>query len=573
MVAKRREASERAGALSLERCELSEPTLSRRAEGHAASANEVGSAASVRPGSKNSARSQTLTAREPGELGGASLSDRHPREGPIRTPRSRASEMSDPSIVPKKPANSRVTPEESVEGRDGAKGKSTRGNARQTQGWESVTTQLKWIGQVAKKKKGERFNNLMHLIKEPLLKAAFERLKRNAAPGVDDITWEEYGRDLDARLSRLRDRLHRGSYQPLPVRRVHIPKGDGRTRPLGIPALEDKIVQQAVRMVLEPIYEQQFMGFSYGFRPGRSQHRALDALSVALHRMVNWVLDADLRSFFDSVDHDWMKKFVEHRIGDCRLVRLLMKWLKAGVMEDGRVKPTELGTPQGGIISPLLANIYLHYALDVWVHQWRRLHARGDVYIVRYADDFVMGFQWERDALEMRTALAERLRRFGLTLHPDKTRLIRFGRFAWRDSRQSGGKPGTFDFLGFTHICAENERGGFWVWRRTMRKRRVAKVRAVGDELRRRRHEPLATTHAWLLSVLRGHYAYFGVPGNERALITFRRAIVTQWHRQLSRRGQRGKLVGKRRESFERRFPLPSPTRTHPWPHQRFTSP
>ena len=332
-------------------------------------------------------------------------------------------------MVPKKPAKTRVTPVESVEERAAAEGKSAHRNARRAQDRERAPTQVERIGERAKEKRGERFDNLLSPLKVPLLTEAYQRL-RSAAPGVDGVTWKEYGEHLDARLLDLQDRIHRGSYHPQPVRRVHIPKGDGGTRPLGIPALEDKVVQQAVRMVLEPIYERAFLGFSYGFRPGRSPHDALNALAEAISRKVNWVLDADIRSFFDTIDHGWMQKFIEHRIGDRRMVRLLMKLLRAGVMEDGELREVTEGTPQGGNTSPLLANIYLHYALDLWARQWRNRQARGEMYIVRYADDFVMGFQYEQDALAMREALATRLAKFGLELHPDKTRVIRFGRFA-----------------------------------------------------------------------------------------------------------------------------------------------
>jgi group II intron reverse transcriptase/maturase len=324
-------------------------------------------------------------------------------------------------MVPKKPAKTRVTPDESVEGRAAAEGKSAHGDAHRAQDRERAPTQVERIGQRAKRREGERFNNLLSAMKVPLLREAYQRLRRSAAPGVDGVTWDEYGEHLEARLLDLQDRIHRGSYHPQPVRRVHIPKGDGRTRPLGIPALEDKVVQQAVRMVLEPIHEREFLGFSYGFRPGRSAHDALDAFAVAVNKKkLSWVLDADIRSFFDTIDHGWMQKLIEHRIADRRMVRLLMKLLHAGVMEDGELREVEEGTPQGGNVSPLLANIYLHYVLDLWVQQWRKRYAHGEVYIVRYADDFVMGFQRERDALAMREALASRLAKFGLELHPDK---------------------------------------------------------------------------------------------------------------------------------------------------------
>jgi group II intron reverse transcriptase/maturase len=485
-----------------------------------------------------------------------------------------SSEESYAGIVPRKSAKTRVTPVESMEGRAAAEGKSAHGNARRAQDRRRAPTQVERIGKRAKEKKGERFNNLMSAIKVPLLKEAYQRLRREAAPGVDGITWEEYGEHLDARLLDLQDRIHRGSYHPQPVRRVYIPKGDGRTRPLGIPALEDKIVQEAVRRVLEPIYEREFLGFSYGFRPGRSQHDALNALAEAIHRKVSWVLDADIRSFFDTIDFGWMQKFLEHRIADRRLVRLLMKLLHAGVMEDGELREVEQGTPQGGNVSPLLANIYLHYALDLWVHQWRGRHARGEVYIVRYADDFVMGFQYEQDARAMREALSARLAEFGLELHPDKTRVLRFGRFAQaRCDREGRKRPETFDFLGFTHIAGVDRRGAFQLKRRTSRKKRKAKLAQVSEEMRRRRHEPVRLQHAWLSSVLRGHYRYYGVPTNIAALKLFRERVRQSWHRQLQRRSQRARWNNEKRAAHEKRFPLPLPKIHHPWPSLRRAPP
>ena len=345
-------------------------------------------------------------------------------------------------------------------------------------------------------------------------------------------------------------------------------------RPLGIPSLEDKIVQQAARMLLEPIYEREFLGFSYGFRPGRSQHRALDALAVALDRKVDWVLDADIRAFFDTIEHAWMQKFVEHKIADKRLVRLLMKWLHAGVMEDGELRDVQEGTPQGGIISPLLANIYLHYALDLWVSSWRKKHAHGEVYIVRYADDFVMGFQREQDARAMHTALAERLARFGLELHPDKTRVLRFGRFAHRDIAREGGKrPETFEFLGFTHILVSNAKGWSELIRRTSAKKRNAKLSSLRQQMRERRHDPPGKQYAWLSSVLRGHYGYYGVPRNYPALKSFRSHVRRDWHRSLQRRSQRAVWTRARLEAFDARYALPRPRITHPYPKHRFAGP
>jgi len=454
-----------------------------------------------------------------------------------------------------------------MEERPEAEGKSASRNALRAQDRQGALTRMERIGQRAKEKKGERFDNLLSAIQVPLLKEAYQRLRKRAAPGVDGVTWEEYGEHLDARLLNLQDRIHRGSYHPQPVRRVHIPKGDGRTRPLGIPALEDKLVQQAARMVLEPIYERAFLGFSYGFRPCRSPHDALTAVAEAINRKTNWVLDADIRSFFDTIDHGWMQKFIEHRIGDKRMVRLLMKWLHAGVLEDGELRAVEEGTPQGGIISPLLANIYLHYALDLWANQWRKRHAHGEVYIVRYADDFVIGFQREQDARAMREALALRLAKFGLELHPDKTRVLRFGRFARKDAGLDGRtRPETFDFLGFTHITGVSRGGAFQLQRRTSRKKRNAKLARLRDEMRERRHELVPAQHAWLTSVLRGHYRYYGVPTNSRALGQFRERVRASWHRQLQRRSQRAAWNRPQRAAFDRRFPLPPARIHHPWP-------
>jgi len=436
---------------------------------------------------------------------------------------------------------------------------------------DDVTGLLERIGERAREKKQEQFTNLLSHIKVPLLRQAYMRLRKDAAAGVDGETWSSYGRDLEARLLDLQDRVHRGGYHPAPVRRVHIAKGDGRSRPLGIPTLEDKLLQEAVRMLLQPIYENEFVGFSYGFRPGRNQHGALDALYVALTRKVNWVLDADIRSFFDNIDHGWMQRFIEHRIGDRRLVRLLVKWLKAGVMEEGELHVVEAGTPQGGVISPLLANIYLHYVLDLWTHQWRRRSARGQMYVVRYADDVVMGFEREQDARSMRAALAERLAEYGLELHPEKTRVLRFGRFAHEHCAKEGRRrPETFDFLGFTHICARGPDGRFRLVRRPSRKKREAKLRALRQQMRSRRHDPVPDQHKWLVSVLRGHANYYGVPGTSRALNSFRHAVRNFWHHVLQRRSQRAKWTIPYRNSFDEKFPLPVLLITHPRPIDRF---
>lgn len=528
------------------------------------------------PGSENSARSEKPTAREPGDLAEASppvVGGRQSREGMKPQAVVQGCEESDEGMVPKKPAKAWVTPVESVEERPEAKGNAAARNALRAQDRQSALTHLERLGKVAKEKPEERFTNLLSHIKLTLLEEAYQRLRKQAAAGVDRVTWGEYGERLEERLLDLQDRVHRGSYHPQPLRRVHIPKGDGRTRPLGIPALEDKIVQQAARMLLEPIYEAQFIGFSYGFRPGRSQHDALDALAEAVMRKVNWVFDADIRSFYDTIDHGWMQKFLEHRIGDKRMVRLLMKWMRAGVMEDGQLHAVEQGAPQGGIISPLLSNIYLHYVFDLWVRHWRKKRARGEVYVVRYADDLVMGFQYEGDALAMREALAERMAKFGLELHPDKTRVLQFGRFARQDrERQGRGKPETFEFLGFTHIAADNGQGAFMLRRRSSRKKRRAKLARIKEDCRRRRHHDVAEQHAWLSSVLRGHFRYYGVPTNFRALRQFAREAAWIWHRSLQRRGQRQRWTRRQWQSFAERFPLPLPRIYHPWPTQRFAT-
>ncbi len=388
---------------------------------------------------------------------------------------------------------------------------------------------------------------------------------------MDGITWEEYETGLEGRLADLHSRVHRGAYQAQPSRRVYIPKPDGRQRPLGVAALEDKIVQQAVATILNPIYEEDFRGFSYGFRPGRSQHQALDALYVAITRKkVNWMLDCDIRGFFDNLSHDWLLKFVQHRVADRRILRLIQKWLKAGVMEEGEWKDTEMGTPQGSVISPLLANIYLHYVFDLWVDVWRRKCARGDVIVVRYADDNVLGFQHLTDADRFLADLRERLRKFGLELHPDKTRRIEFGRFAEHNRNQSGeGKPETFDFLGFTHISGKDRNGSYAVKRKTVSKRMRAKLLELKQQLRRRMHEPVAQTGQWLRSVVQGYFNYHAVPGNTDSLSAFRYRVIRLWRTMLIHRGQKHHLTWARMRKLADRW-IPHPRVLHPYPRVRF---
>jgi len=528
------------------------------------------------PGSKEFGTFTQSFARKLGDLEGASplvVGGRQPRESDKRQAAAVAFEKSDEAIVPEKSAKTWVTPVESVEGRAEAEGQSVARNAPSTQSEIGAPTALQRIRQRAKGKPEGSWTNLFGHIREPLLQQAYRSLRRAAATGVDGVTWEAYGERLDERLADLVDRLHSGRYHPQPVRRVEILKENGQARPLGIPALEDKVVQQGVKWLLEPIYEELFLGFSYGFRPGRSAHDALDALAMAMYRTVNWVLDADIRSFFDTIDHGWMQKFIEHRIGDRRLVRLLMKWMKAGVMKDGEFHETKAGTPQGGIISPLLANIYLHYVLDLWIQSWRKRHATGDVYVVRYADDFTIGFQRERDARAMRQALSDRMAKFGLELHPEKTRVLEFGRYAREDRARRGlGKPETFEFLGFLHIAGEDRQGKYQLRRHTSGKKLRAKLARIKQECAKRRHARVVEQHAWLRRVVTGQYNYYAVPTNTIGLKRFRYEVERIWHRSLQRRSQRGRWRPGQYGRFAERFPLPNPRIQHPWPNERFAA-
>jgi group II intron reverse transcriptase/maturase len=471
-----------------------------------------------------------------------------------------------------KPANKAGQPAaERAERRVEAEGNTSEPRRRRTPSRESVYQGLERVRQAAKAKKKERFTALLHHVNVDLLRGAYFWLQRNAAPGVDGVTWPEYAQNLEANLVDLHERVHRGAYRALPSRRKYIAKPDGRQRPLGIAALEDKIVQRALVEVLNAIYEEDFLGFSYGFRPGRSQHDALDALAAAITRMkVNWILDADIRSFFDSVSHDWLIRFVEHRIGDPRVVRLIRKWLTAGVMEAGVLAPTEAGTPQGAVASPLLANIYLHYVFDLWAQRWRQHHAHGSVIFVRYADDLVVGFEHEADAQRFHVDLQQRMEQFALSLHPDKTRLIEFGRFAAEDRVRRGlGKPETFNFLGFTHICGRSRKGLFQLKRKSRRDRMRAKLRAIKEELRRRMHEPIPQQGQWLGRVVRGYFAYHAVPTNVASLSAFRHHVETLWRRTLKRRSQTDHTTWDRIARLAADF-LPAPRILHPWPAARF---
>jgi RNA-directed DNA polymerase len=479
---------------------------------------------------------------------------------------------SDSAIVAAKPTNKAGRPaSESVERRAGAKGNADRQNARRAQDRESVSSALDRIRQVARLRKKERFTALFHHINLNLLRLAFFALKRDAAPGVDGLTWTDYEADLEHKLEDLHARVQRGAYRALPSRRRYIPKADGRQRPLAVAALEDKIVQRAALGVLNAIYEEDFLGFSYGFRPKRSQHDALDALIVGItSRKVNYIFDADLRSFFDSVDQKWLVRFLEHRINDSRMIRLIQKWLKAGVLEDGVVTVSDQGTGQGSVISPLLANVYLHYSFDLWAERWRRREAKGDMIIVRFADDIVVGFEHETDARRFWDAMRERLQEFSLTLHPEKTRLIEFGRRAATNRKQRGlGKPETFSFLGFALICGKSRRGTFLIHRKTRRDRRMAKLREVKEELRQRMHRPIPEQGKWLKQVVTGFFAYHAVPTNFRALQAFRDHVKDLWRRSLKRRSQRDRTTWQRITKLVDDF-LPQPRILHPWPRDRF---
>ena len=472
--------------------------------------------------------------------------------------------------TPKGPGEGDAPLAEGMEGREQAKGNAGPQNTLRAQNRGGVCSAWERIRQAARTNKERRFTTLLHHVYNiETLREAYFGLKREAAPGVDGETWQTYGEQLEFNLADLSDRLRRGAYRAKPVRRVFIPKPDGRQRPLGVTTLEDKVVQRALVMVLNCIYEVDFLGFSYGFRPGRKAHDALDALCLGIERKrVDWVLDADIRGFFDAIDHELLVKFIEHRIADRRVVRLIQKWLNAGVLVDGEWVRSEKGTPQGGGISPLLANIYLHYAFDLWVRDWRR-QATGDVIVVRYADDFIVGFQHEQEAGRFLTELRERFAQYRLELHPDKTRLIEFGARTASDRKRGGrGKPETFDFLGFTHACGKTRKGRFTVLRRTARKRMRAKLQEIKVALRQRWHDPVPEVGRWLASVIRGHMNYFAVPQNFEAVAAFRNEVIKHWRRALSRRSQKAHVTWPRMLRIVRAW-LPRVRIVHPYPSQR----
>lgn len=493
-------------------------------------------------------------------------------EGENRNHRMNSFEKSDNGIVPLRSVNKEGnTSAEQKEGRPLAKGNTPQATTVRTQGRVAVSSGLEGVREAARRNKTMRFTALLHHVTIDRLRESYKSLKRQAAPGIDGMTWSAYGEELECRLETLHRRIQQGSYRAQPARRIYIPKADGSERALSIWSLEDKIVQQAVTTVLNAIYETDFIGFSYGFRPGRSQHDALDALSAGItRRKVNWVLDADIQAFFDKMEHDWIIRFLQHRIGDKRIVRLVRTWITVGIETESGRQPLDRGAPQGAVISPLLANIYLHYVFDLWAQKWRKKTAMGDTIIVRYADDVVLGFQHKSDANRYRRELQQRLAEFGLNLHPQKTQLIRFGRFAMRGCRQQGKKPPTFDFLGFTHFCTQtrtNKR--FTVGRKSIKKRLRSQLAEIKAQLRKRLHDKVSATGAWLHRVLKGHLNYYAVPGNSKSLEYLFIRVKRYWFRSLRRRSQRHRMNWSRFGEIWRHFAPPIRI-LHEYPNARF---
>jgi RNA-directed DNA polymerase len=481
-------------------------------------------------------------------------------------------EKSDPAIVAVKPTNKAGQPAaELAEPRAGAEGNVSQQSTGRAQYRGTVSQALERIRQAARQRKKEKFTALFHYVSIDHLAEAFSELKGNAAAGVDGLTCRDYEQHLERNLEDLHARIHRGAYRALPSRRVYIPKPDGRQRPIAVAALEDKIVQRATAALLSAIYEEDFLGFSYGFRPGRSTHDAMDALMVGItSTKVNWILDADIRSFFDTVSQEWLIKFVEHRVGDRRITRLIQKWLKAGVLEDGIVTVSDKGTGQGSVISPLLANLYLHYVFDLWAERWRRREAAGNMIIVRYADDLIVGFEHETDARRFLDEMRKRLQEFALSLHSEKTRLIEFGRLAAENRKRRGlGKPETFTFLGFTFICSKTRRGKFQIKRKSRRDRMQAKLQAIKQELRRSMHQPIPRQGRWLQQVVTGYFNYHAVPTNSSTLTAFLFHVTNLWRRTLRQRSQKDWTTWERIKRLADDW-LPKPRILHPWPESRF---
>lgn len=429
----------------------------------------------------------------------------------------------------------------------------------------SVFTKQQRIAELAKRSPSMGFTSLAYLMDIDWLREAFYRTRKEGAPGVDGQTWNGYAKNLEANLQSLLDRAKSGSYRAPPVRRVHIPKADSTTefRPIGIPTLEDKVLQRAVVMLLEPIYEQDFYVGSYGFRRGRSAHQALEDLRQrTMSNRGGWILEVDIRKFFDTLGHSHLREFLQHRVRDGVLKRLIGKWLKAGVLEDGNVSYPDAGSPQGGVISPMLANVYLHYVLDIWFANEVLPRLRGKAHLIRFADDFVILFTHESDARRVMEVLPKRFGKYGLMLHPEKTRLVPF----YRPSRTRAGskedsnqRPGTFDLLGFTHYWGKTWRGGWAVQRKTMSKRLSRAVRSIAQWCRWHRHDPISEQHARLSQKVRGHYAYYGIIGNARALRWFLDAVQRAWQKWLNRRNSRREMNWERFHRLLERYSLPPP--------------
>ncbi len=551
------------------------PTLSTQAEGNTAR-SAIASCWRTPRGQRTMACTEPPCART-GRSHARSFG-RSP-DGPLRKGQGRNPEMnergkSDVPIVPTKPPNNAGGPAaEVVEGRGTAKGNTDDPTRPGLSAGPDMSNGLVRVREVARRDKEARFTALLHHVDLARLWAAYVAINPKAASGVDKVTWYAYGENLRENLEDLLRRVHSGAYRAKPSRRVYIPKPDGRLRPLGIATLEDKILQRGVVEVLNAIYEEDFLGFSYGFRPGRSPHDALDALAVGItEKKVNWILDADVSDFFTKLDQAWLMKFLEHRIADKRVLRLIRKWLAAGVIEDGNWSETPEGSPQGASASPLLANVYLHYVFDRWARQWRRRHARGDMIVTRFADDFVVGFQRLGDAKQFLHDLRQRFAKFNLELHPDKTRLIEFGRFAAQNRKERGlGKPETFDYLGFTHVCGKTRDGRFWLRRITIKKRMRAKLKQVNAELRHRRHWPIPEQGRWLASVLRGHFNYYAVPGNIDSVSAFRDQVRWLWRQALRRRSQRHRMTWDRFGRIARKW-LPPARIVRPYPSVSFAA-
>jgi RNA-directed DNA polymerase len=423
-----------------------------------------------------------------------------------------------------------------------------------------MSTKLDRLSELAKEDPKRRFFSIAHLITPEALNVAFRGLRKNASAGVDGVTHEEYQQDAERNIRRLHQRLKDGKYQAQPLRRVYIPKENGKQRPISIPVLEDKIVQKATVEVLNAIYEQDFLDCSYGFRPGRGQHQALEEVGrVICTRSTGWILELDITAYFDSIVREQLMEMIEQRISDSSVLRLIRKWIQVGVIDEGKFLVSETGTGQGQTISPLLANIYLHHVLDQWFEEVVKPRLQSEAHEIRFADDAILCFHYREDAEKVKNVLAKRFAKYGLTLHPEKTRLVEFGRYAEERAKKQGKKPSTFDFLGLTHICARSQRGKFTVQVRTMRKRLRKSLTAVGAWCRENRHALVGEQQKTLNAKLRGHYQYYGRPTNSQCLGRFYRGTCKLWYKWLNRRTRGSRLTWENYNALLRRYPLLPP--------------